>query len=101
MNISHTGPSVALANQAAWGDGLVDVTLIADQHRSLLRAYIRQRFDGRDPPPLDLPSPRGHSVCVASGTHDLLHIDDAIVGKTDGLLVVPVTEHATVPTQKV
>jgi hypothetical protein len=39
-------------------------------------------------------------MSAASGTHNLLHIDDAIVGKADGLLVVPGTEHATVLTPK-
>ena len=46
MNIREVGPELALAPSADPGDGLLDVVLIADEHRDALRAHVEARLGG-------------------------------------------------------
>ena len=61
MNIREVGPELALAPSADPGDGLLDVVLIADEHRDALRAHVEARLGGTHAELPDLNARRGQS----------------------------------------
>ena len=89
MNIREVGPELAFALSADPGDGLLDVVLIADEHRDALRAHVEARLRGAHARLPELPAHRGRELTLRPPQGVALHVDDdpwPVEG--DGLIVV-------------
>jgi diacylglycerol kinase family enzyme len=82
MNTSFLGPNVPLAPAAEGGDGMLDLTLVRDEHRSALAAHVRARLEERRPPPLELDVKRGRRISMKTNGPASWHYDDDLVDKT-------------------
>jgi len=80
MNIRRLGPNVELAPGARCGDGLVDLVLVGEEHRSDLVEYVDHLMaTGTPGEPADaprLPTHRGASVRAVAPPDVRLHVDD-------------------------
>jgi diacylglycerol kinase family enzyme len=76
MNICEVGPELTLAPSADPGDGLLDVVLIADEHRDALRAHVDARLGGTPAPSPELTAHRGHELTLTPPQGMALHVDD-------------------------
>jgi len=76
MNIREVGPELPLAPSADPGDGLLDVVLIADEHRDALRAHVEARLGGASAPLPELTAHRGHELTLTPPQGVALHVDD-------------------------
>ena len=76
MNTNCIGPNLVLAPQADPTDGILDVVLLGERERERLEAYIEDRLEGRDEPPL-LPVRAARRLEIEwEGT--LVHLDDEL-----------------------
>ena len=82
MNTSFLGPHVPLAPAADGGDGMLDLTLVRDEHRSALAAHARARLEERRPPPLELDVQRGRRIFMRAYGPASWHYDDDLVDET-------------------
>jgi hypothetical protein len=77
MNIRSIGPNVVLAPDADPGDGWLDLVLLPDADRPLLRDYVTDRLDGRDAR-LQAPVRRGRRIEI-TWPGSRVHVDDLIL----------------------
>jgi diacylglycerol kinase (ATP) len=87
MNVRETGPNVLLAPDADPGDGLLDVVLITEEHRSALAAYVDARLEDRDEP-LRLDVRRARRLSLHPQDELPLRVDDELLAedaRRDGL----------------
>ena len=82
MNTSFLGPNVPLAPAAEGGDGMLDLTLVRDEHRSALAAHARARLEERRPPLLELDVQRGRRIFMKTNGPVSWHYDSDLVDKT-------------------
>ena len=74
MNIRLLGPNLPLAPGADWGDDLLDLVLVRERERAVLREYLSARLGGAAAP-LKLPVRRGRRVALQASPSEL-HVDD-------------------------
>lgn len=82
LNLDAIGPRLALAPQADAGDGLLDLVLVAAEHRDELARFLRARLDGGAPGP-PLPSRRGRRLELERGDFPV-HVDGRLWEPGDG-----------------
>lgn len=75
MNICAVGPNLTLAPDADPSDGLFDLVIAREEHRSEIDRYLRHRVDGRAAR-LELPTRRARAVDI-DGWEEV-HIDDEV-----------------------
>lgn len=97
MNIRSIGPNLCLAPNADASDGLLDLVLISDAQRGVLRQYLSARIEGHDAA-LDINVHRGRQVQVEwEGSR--VHIDDEVwpheADASASVSTQPMTLHAT------
>jgi diacylglycerol kinase (ATP) len=97
LNISHTGPGIALKNHDSIGNGLTDIAFIDTRHRTLLHDYIDQQLKGREPPAPAISIAQGRTVLLAS-PNATQHLDDRIIDATNTVHVTTGTDYVTVLT---
>lgn len=97
MNVREVGPKVPAAPRADPSDGLLDLTLIAPEHRAALVAYIEGR---RNDLPAELPQfdiIRAQQVEVQPATDVALHFDDELAPReTDTPLTAAIADDVQV-----
>jgi diacylglycerol kinase (ATP) len=76
MNIRTIGPNLELAPDAELDDGLLDLVLLTEGERAVLRKYVTKRLEGR-PARLALPRRRGQRIEV-TWPGSRVHVDDRI-----------------------
>jgi diacylglycerol kinase family enzyme len=84
LNIGAVGPRVALAPEAAYGDGWLDVVLVTEEERDALDRYVEEP----DAPPPGT-ARRAREVSIDAGTGLTLHLDGG-TAKVEGPLKVGV-----------
>lgn len=84
MNTRTVGPNLELAPDASIADGLLDVVLISEPHRSSLEEHLACQLLGGSPPPR-LPSITGRAVQLLPGDTPV-HVDGATWELADGPL---------------
>src|SRR4051794_34542650 len=77
MNTGSIGPRLPLVCDADPWDGLLDVVLVSQRHRELLRRYLLARSSDEPMPPR-LPVRRARKVEISVG-REPLRIDDSIM----------------------
>ena len=87
LNIRFTGPSVPLAPEADPGDGLLDLVVIAEEHRQGLIDHLSGRLERASAPPPELLVRRGRRLSLGiDRPFPPLHVDDDVVGHDIGSL---------------
>jgi diacylglycerol kinase family enzyme len=76
MNIRELGPNVPLAPGAETGDGLLELTLVRDDHREALVRYLDERRAGIEPEAPVFETHRVSQVALDVPEGQLVHRDD-------------------------
>jgi len=89
LNVREVGPELRLAPAVDPGDGLLDVVLIAEEHRDALRAYVAARLDDANAELPALGAHRGRELTLRPPKDALLHVDDdPWPAESDGAVVL-------------
>jgi diacylglycerol kinase family enzyme len=79
MNIHTIGPNLELAPEAELDDGVLDLVLLGEDERAVLRAYLTDRL-ARRAARLDVPRHRGRHITI-TWPGSRVHVDDRILPK--------------------